>query len=857
MTGPTLTLTATLRGTGVDARRGVVRLHPEVLTALGLRAGDAVTLIGNRTTAGIAAVAAAGASRALLYADDLLLGNLGCRDGGQVQVSPAPRVAADRVMVAGPVELQAAVSPDMLRLAMLGKVISAGDDVSLLPQDVLPDASAGRLIAAARASLRNTVGFAWTSALVTVIAADPAHAGLVTMDTVVGWAGGQVTHSTATPLGVRPLAGAIDQGVLGAIRPAGAQRPGHRSADDGVGAGDDAGAGDDDGTDDISAHDASADDDAGAALARSESDGPGVRSGTAGSRTLPHGVVPAGTEPAPSLDDLPGLRTQANQLIELLDLGFHHAEVLGRLGTSITLGALVTGPSGSGKSAMVRAVAADVGATVYVVWAPEVAALTNNDAAARLRGMASTVAQQVAAGQPAVLLISDVESVVPRNGDSSGVEAAPLATVFRQTVGDVLRSGAAVVCTTSRPESVDPALRTPGLLDHEIVVPLPDAVGRRDQLGVLTRQMPLAADVRLDDLAARTPGFVAADLAALVREAGVRAALRHRATVGSSAGGTAVTSEAVANEAVANEAATIEAAASVGLADFMAALEVVRPTSMAESTLELAKVTLEDVGDMADVKQVLTEAILWPLTYPDTFARLGIEPPRGVLLYGPPGCGKTYLVKAIAGSGKSNVLSVKGAELLSKWVGDSERAVRELFRRARDAAPTLIFFDEVDALAPLRGQSTDGGTTDRVVASLLTELDGVEPMRNVVVIGATNRPDLVDSALLRPGRLERLVYIPPPDAAARAEILRAAAKSVPLDDDVDLDELGGELDGFSAADCTALIREAALAAMRESLDAATVTAANVATARTRVRPSLDPVQVAALAAYATTHAPRS
>ena len=198
-----------------------------------------------------------------------------------------------------------------------------------------------------------------------------------------------------------------------------------------------------------------------------------------------------------------------------------------------------------------------------------------------------------------------------------------------------------------------------------------------------------------------------------------------------------------------------------------AALEVVRPTSMAESTLEVAKVTLDDVGDMAEVKQALTESVLWPLTYPDTFARLGVQPPRGVLLYGPPGCGKTYLVKAIAGTGKANVLSVKGAELLSKWVGESERAVRELFRRAREAAPTLVFLDEVDALAPIRGQSTDGGTTDRVVAALLTELDGVESLRNVVVIGATNRPDLIDPALLRPGRLERLVYVPPPDADAR------------------------------------------------------------------------------------------
>jgi transitional endoplasmic reticulum ATPase len=290
------------------------------------------------------------------------------------------------------------------------------------------------------------------------------------------------------------------------------------------------------------------------------------------------------------------------------------------------------------------------------------------------------------------------------------------------------------------------------------------------------------------------------------------------------------------------------------MADFAAALEVVRPTSMAASSLELARVTLDDVGDLAEVKEVLTESVLWPLAYPDTFARLGVQPPRGVLLYGPPGCGKTYLVKAIAGTGRANVLSVKGAELLSKWVGESERAVRELFRRARQAAPTLIFLDEIDALAPLRGQASDGGTTDRVVAALLTELDGIESLRNVVVIGATNRPDLVDPALLRPGRLEQLVYIPPPDAAARVEILRAAARGVPLAGDVDLGALAGELIGFSAADCAALVRQSALAAMRQSLDATLVTTDHVAAARRRVRPSLDPDQVAWLAGYAEQHA---
>jgi transitional endoplasmic reticulum ATPase len=734
-----LTLTASLRPAALDARRGIVRLHPEVLTALALNPGDPVRLAGRRVTAGLAAKADATASPALLYADDLMLGNLGVRDGAQVQVSPAPVVPARRVTLAGAAEIVAAVSPEMLRLALLGKVVTEGDDVSLLPQDVLPDVATRTLVEAARRSLANTVGYAWTSTLLTVTAAEPADAALVTMETVVGWEGGQVTHGSA---------------------PAQAQER---------------------------------------------------------ERTASPGRAPAAVDEvaAPSLDDLPGLRAQAQELTELLDLGFHHREVLRRLGTTVSLGVLITGPAGSGKTALVRAVASSVGAHVVTVWAPEVAAVTNDAAARRLRDAASS-AQRAGAG---VLLVSDVEALAPRD------QPGPVATVFRQVLAETVRVGAAVVCTTSRPEAVDPALRAPDLLSVQIAVPLPDAALRRDQLTALTRGMPLAGDVRLDEVAARTPGFVAADLAALAREAGVRAALCQKST----------------------------ATPSVAMADFGAALEVVRPTSMASSTLEIANVTLNDVGDMAQVKEVLTESVLWPLTYPDTFARLGVQPPRGVLLYGPPGCGKTFLVTALAGTGRANVLSVKGAELLSKWVGESERAVRELFRRAREAAPTLVFLDEVDALAPVRGQASDGGTTDRVVAALLTELDGVEALRNVVVVGATNRPDLVDVALLRPGRLERLVYVPPPDAAARAEILRAASRSVPLAADVDLASLASSLDDFSAADCAALVREAALAAMRESLEASTVTAAHVNVARQRVRPSLDPGQVAWLEAYAEQH----
>ncbi|MEH1015245.1 AAA family ATPase [Micromonospora sp. CPCC 206060] len=747
----TLTLTATLRPAALDGRRGIVRLHPEVLTALGLRPGDPVRLTGRRVTAGIAARADAGASTALLYADDLLLGNLGVRDGAQIGIAPLAVAGARRVTLTGPVEIVAAVSPEMLRLALLGKMVTTGDDVSLLPQDVLPDAAVRSLVAAARRSLANTVGYAWTSALLTVVDADPAGGALVTMDTVVGWEHGAATR------------GDTDAGA-------------DRSA-------------------------------------------PAARAGTAASGPdAATGPDAANGPEAPSVDELPGLRAQARELTELLDLGFHHREVLDRLGTAVALGVLVTGPAGSGKAALVRAVAAAVQARVEAVWAPELAALTNDAAARRLREAAASVRT----GGPAVLLVTDVEALVPVE------QPGPLATVFRQVVAETVRAGGAVVATTGRPETVDPALRSPDLLPVQIAVPLPDSALRQEQLTVLTRRTPLAEDVRLDEIAGRTPGFVAADLAALVREAGVRAALRQKSA----------------------EAPT------VAMADFTAALEVVRPTSMAASTLELATVTLADVGDLVEVKQTLTESVLWPLNYPDTFARLGVKPPRGVLLYGPPGCGKTYLVTALAGTGRANVLSVKGAELLSKWVGESERAVRELFRRAREAAPTLVFLDEVDALAPVRGQATDGGTTDRVVAALLTELDGVEDLRNVVVVGATNRPDLVDPALLRPGRLERLVYVPPPDAAGRVEILKAAARQVPLAEDVDLAGLAESLDGFSAADCAALIREAALAAMRESMAAATVTGAHLATARGRVRPSLDPTQVAWLAAYAEQHAPR-
>jgi transitional endoplasmic reticulum ATPase len=718
-----LRLTARLNTSALDSRRGVVRLHPEAIAALGIREWDAVSLTGSRTTAAVAGVAPAGTPTGTALLDDVTLSNAGLREDTTVIVSAVTVFGARSVTVSGSNLATQSISSATLRQALLGKVMTVGDTVSLLPRELGPDIPTS----AATAALASSVGITWTSELLTVTGVDPAGPVSVQPNSVVSWGDG-LTATAPT---------------------------------------------------------------------------------TAGQHTVSNPKQSATV----NIDDLKGSHAQAARLTEWLKLALDQPELLEKLGATANLGVLVSGPAGVGKAALVRAVCAD--RRLVELDGPEVGALRAED---RLKSVSSAAATVRDGG--GVLLITDIDALLPAGQERPAEAVSTL--ILTELRNAVATRGVAFVATTAVPDGVDPRLRAPDLCDRELGLSLPDGAVRKQLLEVLLRDVPSEA-LDLDEIAERTPGFVVADLAALVRESALRAASR------ASADGKPPVLTQV---------------------DLIGATTVIRPLSRsATEEVSVGSVTLDDVGDMAATKQALTEAVLWPLQHPDTFQRLGVAPPRGVLLYGPPGCGKTFVVRALASSGRLSVHAVKGAELMDKWVGSSEKAVRELFQRARDSAPSLVFLDEFDALAPRRGQSFDSGVTDRVVAALLTELDGIEPLRDVVVLAATNRPDLIDPALLRPGRLEKLVFVEPPDAEARREILRTAGKSIPLSDDVDLDSLADDLEGYSAADCVALLREAALTAMRRSIDAADVTAADVAKARENVRPSLDPAQVESLRAF--------
>jgi transitional endoplasmic reticulum ATPase len=527
--------------------------------------------------------------------------------------------------------------------------------------------------------------------------------------------------------------------------------------------------------------------------------------------------------PTVTYEDIGGLKEQLQRVREMIELPLKHPELFTRLGIEPPKGVLLYGPPGTGKTLIAKAVANESGANFYAINGPEVMSKYYGESEARLR----EIFEQAEKSAPAIIFIDEVDAIAPKREEVTGeVERRLVAQLCTLMDGLKSRGRVIVIAATNRPNALDPALRRPGRFDREIEIGVPDRDGRKEILQIHTRGMPLAKDVDLDKIADMTHGFVGADLEALCKEAAMSALRRILPKI-------KLEEARIPPEVLEELKVTKE--------DFENALKVVQPSAMREVLIEVPKVKWEDIGGLENVKQELREAVEWPLKYPEVFQRMGIEPPKGILLYGPPGTGKTLLAKAVATESEANFIAVKGPELMSKWVGESEKGVRETFRKAKTAAPCVIFFDEIDSLCPARGAGYgDAGVTDRVISQFLTEMDGIEKLGKVVVIGATNRPDLVDPALLRPGRFDRLIYVPPPDEKARLEILKIHTRGMPLAKDVDLEALAKQLEGYSGADIAALCREAAMLALREDINSKEVKLRHFQEAKKKIKPSLTP-----------------
>lgn len=500
-------------------------------------------------------------------------------------------------------------------------------------------------------------------------------------------------------------------------------------------------------------------------------------------------------------EDIGGLHRVIRRIREMIELPLRYPEVFERLGIDPPKGVLLHGPPGCGKTLIARAVAHETSAYFIHINGPEVIDKWYGASEAHLRNFFDDARKHA----PAIIFIDEIDSLAPKREEMSGdrqVERRVVAQLLALMDGLESRGEVMVIAATNIPNTLDPALRRPGRFDREISIDVPDRDGRREILEIHTRGMPLAEDVEIDRLAAITHGFVGADLEALCREAAMSALRRLMPDID------------FAHAQIPYEQLT---SLEVTEADFLAALVEVEPSAIREVFIEVPDVGWDDVGDLEEVKRILIEAVEWPLRHDQLFKQAGVRPPKGILLHGPPGTGKTLLAKALARQSEANFIAVKGPQLLSKWVGESERGVREVFRKARQAAPCIVFFDEIESLAPSRGQG-DNQVTDRVVSQFLTELDGIEELKGVLVLAATNRIDRVDVALLRPGRFDFLVELPLPDREARLAILRVLTRHNPLADDVNLEDLAGETEGLAGADLEGLSHRAALLAIREYLE---------------------------------------
>lgn len=502
--------------------------------------------------------------------------------------------------------------------------------------------------------------------------------------------------------------------------------------------------------------------------------------------------------PRVTYEDIGGLKDAIQKIREMIELPLRHPELFERLGIEPPKGVLLHGPPGCGKTLLAKAVANETNAHFISISGPEIMSKYYGESEERLR----EIFKEAQENAPSIIFIDEIDSIAPKREEVTGeVEKRVVAQLLALMDGLESRGKVVVIGATNRPNALDPALRRPGRFDREIEIGVPDRQGRYEILQIHTRGMPLADDVDLRKIADMTHGFVGADLEALCKEAAMRALRRVLPEIDLEA-------ESIPAEVLNKIEVTMN--------DFLEALKDVEPSAMREVLVEVPEVRWSDIGGLEDVKQELREAVEWPLKYPEVFEKANTTPPKGILLYGPPGTGKTLLAKAVANESEANFISVKGPELLSKWVGESEKAVREIFRKARQAAPCIVFFDEIDAIAPRRGSGIgDSHVTERVVSQILTELDGLEELRNVVVIAATNRPDILDPGLLRPGRIDRLIYVPPPDLEARKEILQIHTKGKPLAEDVDLDEIAEKTEGYTGADLAAICQTAAMLAIRD------------------------------------------
>ncbi len=501
--------------------------------------------------------------------------------------------------------------------------------------------------------------------------------------------------------------------------------------------------------------------------------------------------------PKVDYEDIGGLGEEVRKVREMIELPLRHPELFERLGVEAPKGVLLHGPPGTGKTLLAKAVASETNANFYSISGPEIMSKFYGQSEENLRD----IFKQAEENAPSIIFIDELDSIAPKRDEVTGeVERRVVAQLLALMDGLQARGKVVVIGATNRPNALDPAIRRPGRFDREIEIGVPNRDGRMEIRQIHTRGMPLAKDVELKELADITHGYVGADLSALTKEAAMRSLRRILPDI---------------DLQVDNIPPEVLNRLEVTREDFLQAFREMEPSTLREVLIEKPNVRWDDVGGLEEAKQELRESIEWPLKMNKLFAHFDARPPKGIILFGPPGTGKTLLAKAVATESEANFISVRGPEFLSKWVGESERMVRETFRKAKTAAPCIIFFDEVDAITPTRGLAQDSQVTERVISQILTEMDGLEELHNVTVIAATNRMDLVDPALLRPGRFDRHLYIPPPDLATRKAILEIHTREKPLAKDVELDELARRTDKYTGAELAAVCNESAMLAIRE------------------------------------------